>query len=598
MIDSFSAAVESAEEALRDPGELRFTHLPSLVAFVAELAPADWSVDEAATGVRLTRLLYELGLRGEASRLFTLLQGHLVRKTRRRKTGISRPANALAAVGAALGHVDEARLLLRKVSAADDPWSPVTWANLAVLELERGELATASACVRSARRYLSTADPAQARELRRVLAAVDLRLARASRAGPLGYGVQLLRGRSGGASGTKRYTELAETVARLVRDRGGDSPEAFLAVAHLAVARAEGAVDASDGKELESALTVLEVAAQRLAAMLGADHPKALAVRADLAAVQVEAARAARSPARLERAVGLLRTVVGRLEARLGPAHPRTVAALANLVTAQVESVVAAREPGKAERTAELLAEQAARSGRVLGAGHPVTRLVRASSAACSRMAFGGGQGFDGGSTMLLTLLDTPGEWRTDSGAYRSFTEGMREVDEGARVFQAASDYVLTFHGTVVSVREDGADIEVPHLDDLGFVPRDKLPLGDAPEVGQTVEVNPLGMTDDRGRPLFVASDSQRGRVPDVPKLARSLAMGEALWGIVVRVTPDALVVRVEGRVGRVDLSRPVPGGVPDEGEHVRVKVVRTDSDSRRLDFELVWPYEEPHDSP
>ncbi|MFD0318072.1 hypothetical protein [Streptomyces flavalbus] len=419
MIDSFSAAVASAEEALRDPGGLRFTYLPSLVAFVdavrAEESPADWGPDEVMAGVRLCRRLLELGLRGEAGRLFDELRGYLARSLITSPADVAGPANALAAVGAALGRLTDARALLHAVvqaGEAEDGLLLTTLANLAVLELGRGEPAWASRHVRSARRLLSEDNPAELREIHRVLATVNLRLARAT-------------GRRGEA---RLYTGLAYVVRKMIQERGGDSPEAFLAVAHLAVARAEGAVLSGDQDTLESALTALEVAVQRLAALLGADHPKVLVVRADLAAVQVEAARAARSAARLERAVGALRSVVERLETRLGPAHPRSVAALANLVTAQVESVVAAQEPGKAERTAESLARQAARSGRVLGEGHPVTRLVRASSATCRRMATGEDDGTGAGSTMLLTLRESPGEWETDSGAYRAFEEGMREL--------------------------------------------------------------------------------------------------------------------------------------------------------------------------
>ena len=131
MIDSFSAAVQCAEEALRDPGGLRFAHVPSLVAFVTAVSDEgvsrdrDCSAPELAAGARLVRLLLELGLRGEAAELYRALASYLVLT----EAGVDDPegaelANALAAVGTSLGLLDHARTMLQ-VALRDSSLDPL-----------------------------------------------------------------------------------------------------------------------------------------------------------------------------------------------------------------------------------------------------------------------------------------------------------------------------------------------------------------------------------------------------------------------------------------------------------------------------------------
>ncbi|MFB9350993.1 S1 RNA-binding domain-containing protein [Streptomyces heliomycini] len=533
MIDSFEAAAECAEEALRDPGGLRFAHLPSLVAFVtrlpAEPDEAEWDPRELAEGVRLNRLLWELGLRGEAARLFDVLTARLMRLPGDTDRAVA-AGNALAAVGMRLGRGEDVRTFLDLLAFdmadadVDEALALITFVNLAVVTLTLGDLDSAASRARSARSLLRHLDAPHSAEPREVLAAVEWRLADSGH-GPGPGGREPVRRKPGeerpGPSSVA-LSAFAGQAADLVRETAGDDPRAFFSVAGLAVARVTAALRDGDAKALTTSVQVLEVTCQRLSAMLGADHPEVLGVLADLAAVQVESARVTRSPARLERAVAQLASVSGRLDARLGPEHPRSVATLTNLVTAQVESVRATDEADKAdkaERTAQALTEQARRAGERLGADHPVTRLVRASSRTCRRIASRGDGPWGRGSTMLITLADTPSGWSTGRGAYRSFDEavgrlGRREQPAGGgalllaggprRRQPAPGDLVF---GTVVDRRGGGLLLSLDGL--TGVVPAGELSLRrDADplltvETGDRVQVMALGRRDAEGHAVL-----------------------------------------------------------------------------------------------
>ncbi|MFF1271940.1 S1 RNA-binding domain-containing protein [Streptomyces marokkonensis] len=447
MIDSFRAAAECAEEALCDPGGLRFAHLPSLVAFVTRLRgdhdEAEWDPRDLTEGVRLNRLLWELGLRGEAAQLFDWLRTRLL-GLMADTDGTVAAGNALAAVGMRLGRGEDVREFLEPTASeaagsdVDDVLVVITGINLAVVALTLGDFGSAARQARTARRLLGSLDAPHSAELHEVLAAVEWRLADGGH-GQLPGGGEPFRPTPGEGRRPAPASPLSAFAARaaaLVREVGDNDPRAFFSVAGLAVARVTAAVRDGDTRSLTTSVQVLEVTCQRLSAMLGADHPEVLGVLADLAAVQVEAARVTRSSARLERAVAQLASVSGRLDARLGPEHPRSVATLTNLVTAQVESVRASNEADKAdkaERTAEALTEQARQAGERLGEHHPVTRLVRASSRTCLRIASRGDDLWGRGSTMLITLADMPSGWATHGGAYRSFDETMGQLGRGGR---------------------------------------------------------------------------------------------------------------------------------------------------------------------
>ncbi|MCP3767325.1 MULTISPECIES: S1 RNA-binding domain-containing protein [Streptomyces] len=466
MIDSFEEAVRCAEEALRDPGGLRYAHLPSLVAFVSGLragsaVDTEWDPAELARGVQLNRLLWELGLRGEANELFTELAERL-RGASPRNAGGTELANALASVGVRLGRLDEARAVLVRLvdsvasgsagakyradmtpaarTAPGGVLGLVTWINLAAVELALGDTTSAALRAGLARIWLAGTGLRDTAEVEELLAGVELRLAAGSL--PRGdtapdrppYRHEGLRRDSGDeARRTRRagaLDQLSRSAGELVRELDG-GPRAFLTVAGLAVAQLAEALDGDPGS-VATAVGVLEIACQRLSAMLGADHPEVLGVLADLAAARAEAARVARSPARLEQAVAQLASVSRRLEFRLGAGHPRSVAALANLATARVESVRMTAEPGKAARTAQVLDQQARQTSQLLGNDHPVARLVRASSTTCHRMAVGEDWGSEG-STLLKTLVDAPQDWDTEDSAYRSFAQATRRLGGGSR---------------------------------------------------------------------------------------------------------------------------------------------------------------------
>lgn len=565
MIDSFSAAAECAEEALRDPGGLRFAHVPSLVAFVADLRTdhgADWDPGELSAGVRLNRLLWELGLRGEATRLFDVLAARVGLAPRHTAEALAL-VNALAAVAMSLGRREDARAILAPVRYAgnDGILSVITAINLAVVELSLGNIVSATDWAMSARRRLRLVKEPHSAELNEMLAAVEVRL---------DAGADPLRP----ARPVQPLRELAAGAAAFVRELDDRDPRAFLSVAGLAVARVTAALNAADTKALARSVEVLEVACQRLSAMLGADHPQVLGVRADLAAVQVESARATRSPARLERAIAQLASVSGRLDARLGPEHPCSVAALTNLVTAQVESVRASDEPDKAERMAEELAEQARRAGRRLGEHHPVTRLVRASSRTCRRIASRDDNSWGGGTTMLMTLADEPRGWVTDGGAYRSFEEAVgrlgpgepptdlwwltpyqstrprRPSGRGSGLFRdpgatgPAAGELMT--GTIVYVRRDEVLLAVGGT--VGVVPVDELSiLGRSdPRVvlaGETLEVMALGRRDAEGRVVLSVRRAESLRA--WPVLGRIKKTGGHVTGTVIDVVRGGLVLDV-----------------------------------------------------
>ncbi|WP_416960999.1 hypothetical protein [Streptomyces sp. Agncl-13] len=372
MIDSFDEAVTCAEEALSDPGGLRFTHLPGLVRFVDMVTVSDLRPHGAAefeSAVRLGRELLYLGLRDEARQVFHLLADTCLDKLELPET--VRSARLVAALGASLGRLDKAREVLWAVREAETP-NPydraAVLANLAAVELARNDVSAAGDYARRARTVVDLCAPQEQLVLRELLATIEVHLSR----------------EPGAALHSRRvaYDELSASTWALLEDGDEDSPQAFLAVVTVAMARVESAVEDGDAPSLDKAVVALEVAGQRLAALLGADHPSALGVQADLAAAQLELARFVRSSARLLRAVGALESVTERLAFRLGRTHPRTVVALANLVIAQVESVRA------------------------------VTRLV-ASLAARPRLALGEGEQGTGGDLLLLTRRETPGDWAT-----------------------------------------------------------------------------------------------------------------------------------------------------------------------------------------
>ncbi|MFE9970398.1 S1 RNA-binding domain-containing protein [Streptomyces hirsutus] len=630
MIDSFSEAVRCAEEALRDPGGLRYAHLPSLVAFVSDLragsaADAEWDPAELARGVQLNRLLWELGLRGEANELFTELAERL-RRASPRNTGGMELANALASVGVRLGRLDETRAVLTRLADSVASGSAgakyradmtpavraapggvlglVTWINLAAVELALGDITSAALRAGLARIWLDNTGLRETAEVGELLAGVELRLAAADTL-PRG-----LRGDPAPDRPPYRHEELRrdpEDEARRMRrthamdhlSRNAEElvqwldggPRAFLAVAELAVAQFVEALDRNP-RSVTTAVSVLEIACQRLSAMLGSDHPEVLGVLADLAAVQAEAARVARSPARLEQAVSQLASVSRRLEFRLGAGHPRSVAALANLATAQVESVRVTAEPGKAARTAQALAQQARRTGQLLGDDHPVARLVRASSTTCHRMAVGEGWGSEG-STMLKTLVDTPQGWDTEDRVYRSFAQATRRLGrsgeparprrrrvravrhrfsvEGKVASQAFGD-VLPVAGDIVLgfVVEVGLSRVLLSLAGgaVGMVPADELllrPDTDPREVcavGEVMEAVVLHR-EDPGRPGGPVLSARRARSWRAwSDLERIKEKDGVVSGTVLGITEGGLVVDV-------GLRAFLPDGLFDTGQEI-----------------------------
>ncbi|MFF9277465.1 S1 RNA-binding domain-containing protein [Streptomyces griseosporeus] len=563
-MDSFSAAEQCAEEALADPDGLRYSHVPSLVRFVSGLVPGrvpdDWSSFELAAGVRLTRLLRELGLRSDAERMFRSLADHFLHLTADASETVPL-ANALAAAGVLLGELEQAHGVLRKAvlehgdtdplaaatgSGEADPLATATlWVNLAALELSRGQRTRSVFAIARSRKVLSGLGPAEAPELRGALEAVELEL-----------------GRHGEKDALAR---LASSTAAVVRGRGRDDARSLLAVTRLAVTRASAALQAADGAALDKAVEVLEVVAQRLSALLGADHPDALGVQADLAAVHVEAARTARSAARLDRAVSELAEVTGRLDARLGPTHPRSVAALANLVTARVEAVRAREEPGRAQRTAEVLDEEARRAGRLLGTDHPVARIARASWLACRRIA-AEDEPLGGGTTMLLTLTDAPRDWASEGAAYRSYAEtvgqlrGTRPGDRGRGPHEAVAvgqgvvgrplkplKTGALVEGQVVSVGPDGAVVTLD-MRGVGRVPRGELadvsgvPWPEEVFVGSRIELVALGREDAQGFALL-----SRKLVPAWHRLEHAWEKGTMVDGTIVGHTADGLLLDMQG---------------------------------------------------
>ncbi|MFF9622864.1 S1 RNA-binding domain-containing protein [Streptomyces griseosporeus] len=551
-MDSFDAAAQCAEEALADPDGLRYSHVPSLVRFVSELeprrVPEDWSAAELAAGVRLIRLLRELGLSSDAERLFRALADHFRHCTE--DASVTVPlANALAAAGVLLGELEPAYGVLHKALPEHDEADPLAtatlWVNLAALEQSRGRRPQAVFAVARAREVLSRLGPAHAPEVREALEAVELEL-----------------GRQGDPKRT--LARLADSTAAVVRGHGRDDARSFLAVARFAVSRAGAALRTADEAALDTAVEVLEVAAQRLSALLGADHPDALGVQADLAAVHVEAARTARSAARLDRAVGELAEVAGRLDARLGPTHPRSVAALANLVTARVEAVRAHEETGRAERTAEVLDEEARRAGLLLGADHPVARIARASWLACRRIA-AEEEPPGGGTTMVLTLTDALRNWASEGAAYRSYAETVGPLGAtgpGGRGRGPYEDFAVSegavvrprkrlrggtlVEGRIVRVGPNGA-VVVLDMRGAGVVPRGELADSGVarPEevaVGNRIELVALGREDSRGFPLL-----SRKLVPAWHGLEDAWAEGTTVDGTIVGHTDGGLLLDVRG---------------------------------------------------
>ncbi|MFE1510036.1 S1 RNA-binding domain-containing protein [Streptomyces sp. NPDC058726] len=637
MIDSFRAAAECAEEALRDPGGLRFAHLPSLVAFVTRLRAdrggASWEAGELAEGVRLNRLLWELGLRSEAVQLFDVLRARPLRLSEDADRTVA-AGNALAAVGMRLGRGEDVREFLEPMAAemagtdTDEVLSLITLVNLAVVALALGKRNSAVTRTRAARNRLRHLDAPHYAELHEILAAVEWRIAEAVSREQAGR-----FSRSGWHPPVPSLGTFAARAAALVREVGDNDPRAFFSVAGLAVARVTAALRDGDANALRTSAQVLEVTCQRLSAMLGADHPEVLGVLADLAAVQVESARVIRSPVKLERAVAQLASVSGRLDARLGPEHPRSLATLTNLVTARVESVRASDEgekADKAERTAEALAEQARRTGERLGRHHPVTRLVRASSRTCRRIAASGDDLGGRGSTMLITLADSPDGWATDNRAYRSFDETMGRLDEGwrpaddpwgpavpafrepiARLDEllvgdrrkpdpAPGDIVL---GTVVGRRDRAVLLSLDGVP--GVVPADELSLRPdaephpAVEVGDRVRTMALGRRDAEGNAVLSLRRARSARAWN--DLETIKAENGYVTGTVIEMVRGGLVLDVGVRAFMpADLAGRRRGSVLGRllGAELEAKIIESDrtrglallSRRARLEHSLMRP--------
>ncbi|UIX29939.1 hypothetical protein [Streptomyces sp. GQFP] len=574
MVDSLDEAVRCAEDALRDLDGTRFERVANLMRFLdmsAEncLAGGRWGPDTGAAGVRLGRLLLELGLRQEAERMFRLLFEGLV------SHGVPEPdwgeqgepfINCLGVLGISLGQQADARSVLDYVqqycTPCLSPAAATTHVNLAAVELSLGDVDSAVDHALAARALLERLPEPEApalQPLHTVLDAVEHQL--------LGFAPQY------GNHPARALSALADRTGRVLDRLDTSDPRAFLTVVSFAMVRAGAAVEAGDTEVLETVVKVVEVAAQRLATLLGADHPKALAVQADLAAVQIEAARAVRSPARLDRAVRLLGATAQRLEVRLGAAHPRTVGALTNLAAAQVEAVRALPEPGKARRTADALAERAEQFSELLGARHPVTRLVNASAVTCHRMAMGdeGGRDF-GGTTLVRTLVDSAADWREDGEAYRSFRDAVSAVGQpptprdGGVWFQT-----MTFHGPVVRVaprsegialgslvrgtvaRSDQQGMEV-EVDDMhqGLVPVSEFPR-EVVEAGSVREAVVIGRERvGEGRLLLSMREPLLEQAARRRLLARAVGLpsdGATVSGLVVGVVDGGLAVEVADEI-------------------------------------------------
>lgn len=573
MTDSLDEAVRCAEEALRDPDGSRFELVARLMLFLEAgaddcLANGTWDPATGAAGVHLGRLLLELGLRQGAERMFRLLS------TRLHRQGVPEShwgeqgepfVNCLGVLGISLGRQAEARAVLRCAVPLDreprlSPAAAATRVNLAAVEAGLGNVDSAVAHALTARALLDRLPESEdraVRALRAVLDAVDHQL--------LGFAPRF------GDHATRTLSVLAQRTDRTLDGLDSSDPQAFLAVVNFALVRAGAAVEAGDTDVLETVAKVVEVAAQRLATLLGADHPTALGVQADLAAVQIEAARAVRSPDRLERAVRLLAATAQRLEILLGPAHPRTVGALTNLVAAQVETVRALPAPGKARRTADALAERALQFGELLGERHPVTRLVSASAATCRRMAAGdeGGRDF-GGTTLVRTLVDSPGDWQEDGEVYRSFREAVNAVGppptpgDGVGVLDIittdnqaeVSGYPLgsLVTGVVSEIDQHEVEVEVGDID-RGVVLRHEL---SSPDVGHPSELVAYG--DELGAVVIGREQGYEGRLllsmkePLLREALRRRTLAESaglpsdgvtVSGRVVEVVEDGLAVQV-----------------------------------------------------
>ncbi|NEC90085.1 S1 RNA-binding domain-containing protein [Streptomyces sp. SID12501] len=587
MVDSLDEAVRCAEDALRDLDGTRFERVANLMRFLDVsvegcLADERWGPGAGAAGVRLGRLLLELGLRQEAERMFRLLSERLLAR------GVPEPdwgeqgepfVNCLGVLGISLGQQADARVVLDCVqlycAPRLSPAAATTHVNLAAVELGLGDVESAVDHALAARALLDRLpepDAPALQTLHTVLDAVEHQL--------LGFATQY------GNHPARALSALADRTGRMLDSLDSSDPRAFLTVVSFAMVRAAAAVEAGDTECLETVVKVVEVASQRLATLLGADHPKALAVQADLAAVQIEAARAVRSPARMDRAVRLLGATAQRLEVRLGPAHPRTVGTLTNLVAAQVEAVRALPEPGKAQRTADDLAERAEQFSELLGAWHPVTRLVSASAATCRRMAMGDESGRDfGGTTLVRTLVDSRADWREDGETYRSFRDAVSAVGQpptprdGTALIQSG-----TFHGPVVEdaprtegvalgslvrcivSRVDQHEVELEVGDThQGFVPVGELPigvigyLGELGRAGFVAEAVVIGRErGDGGRLLLSMREPLLEQAAHRRALAESADLssdGATVSGLVVGVVDGGLAVEVADEIAFLPMA-------------------------------------------
>lgn len=588
MIDSFDEALRCAENALRDADGARWEPVADLMRFLdtgggSFPEPGPWTPTAAVTGVRLATALRELGLRQEAEAVFGMLHEQLRDRGMPEDEWHGRQegfVNCLGTLGMSLGRAAAARAVLgyalTETSPRPTPAAVVTRANLAAVEATLGNADAAVRHALTARALLERLPPSDdpaTESLHTLLDTVEHRL--------LGFAPRY------GDHAARTLATLADRTERLLDEDGGHGPQALQAVVRVAVMRAEAAVEGGDTDALETAAKVVEVAAQRLASLLGADHPQVLTVRADLAAVQIEAARAVRSPERLERAVRLLAATAERMEHRLGPGHPRTVGALTNLVAAQVEMVRAVPAPGRARRTAEALNERAARFQELLGARHPVTVLVSASATACRRMAAGDDAGHgSGGTTLVRTLVDAPGDWSEDRGMYCSFQAAVDAVGQasatdrtdhphdgiphagrsGAAVpstppslVPGTPAYALgsVVWGVVSDIDEDEVELEVGDVH-VGVVPLHDL--HDLPDpgalhpseivaFGDLVEAVVVGREPgDEGRlrlsmrePLLSAARQRRARADGQD----ALSGGATVTGLVIGVTSEGLTVEV-----------------------------------------------------
>lgn len=178
------------------------------------------------------------------------------------------------------------------------------------------------------------------------------------------------------------------------------------------------------------------------------------------------------------------------------------------------------------------------------------------------------------GQTLSFRVIETGDKVVLDR---RSLQE--EEVAEKAAELWATLEVGDARRGTVRNIQPFGIFVDIGGVD--GLVPKREW-LGAEPSPGQGVEVHVIDIDRQAKRLTLSAKDPAND---PWNKVGTELRRGDVVDGVVTRAAPfGAFVQLIEGVEGLVHISR-LPGGVPNKGTTLTVKINDIDLERQRLEL-------------